>query len=133
MSLDAQNQAKKQAARTRAEWILSLHLGYVTATDLIEAACTDEFKPLLRLTLRQVLSNQPGWGVARAQRVLGHLRSVLGLTGTNTRRLTVAWLVDSRAGGRRVLAWADCLDNKSNPPWPGFPYAPEPARGTHGI
>ena len=132
MSMHPQNEAKKRAARMRAEWIISLYEGYISTTDLITAACVGGNQPLLRLTLRQILANQPGWGEVRTNRTLAALRGLLGLTTTGARRLTIAWLVDARVGGRRVQAWADCLDDKSNPPWPGFPYAPEPAGGSHG-
>ena len=124
-----QNEAKKHANRHRAEWLLSLSAGYITATDLITAACTEGNKPLLRITLRQLLMNQPGWGEVRVNRVLRRLRMVLGETGSDSRRLSVAWLVDSRAGGKRVQVWADALDNRSDLPWPGFPYAPQPEKG----
>lgn len=129
--LHPQNEAKKLAQRKRAEWLLSLSAGYITATDLITAACTDDNQALLRLTLRQVLMNQPGWGEVRVNRVLGRLRRVLGDSTTDTRRMTVAWLVDSRAGGKRVQVWADALDNRSSLPWPGFPYAPRPEKGAY--
>ena len=132
MNLHPQNEAKKRAARMRAEWILSLHEGYISTTDLITAACVDGNQPLLRLALRQILINQPGWGEVRTNRTLSALRGLLGLNATDTRRLTIAWLVDARTGGRRVQAWADCLDSKSNSPWPGFPYAPAPTGGING-
>lgn len=132
MSIAALHAKKKSAERMRSEWILSLSAGYITAADLIRAACTDEHKPLLRLSLRRVLINQPGWGDVRTKRALNQLRAVLGLTASDSRRLTVSWLLDSRAGGRRVEAWADCLDDKSNPPWPGFPHAPEPKGASLG-
>lgn len=127
--LHTQNEAKREANRKRTEWLLSLSAGYVTPADLIKAACTEENRALLRLTLRQVLVNQPGWGDVRATRVLSRLRRVLGEEQKDSRRMTVAWLVDSRAGGKRIQVWADALDNRSSLPWPGFPHAPQPEKG----
>lgn len=125
MSLALANSAKPAAARTRADFLLSLQTGLISISELIDAATSEDDRALRRLTLRQVLLHQEGWGRARTERVLSELTSSLGLAPT--RRLTVAWLIDARAGGRRVRALADALSGAQ--PWIGFPYAPLPAGG----
>jgi hypothetical protein len=107
------------------EWLDSLSTGLNSISDLITAATSEDDRALRRLSLRQVLLHQKGWGRARTERVLSDLLSSLGLEPT--RRLTVAWLIDARAGGRRVRALADAYPGVQ--PWIGFPYAPLPAGG----
>jgi hypothetical protein len=126
VSLALANTAKKASARTRAEWLTSLSMGVISISDLIEAATTEDNRALRRITLRQLLSTQEGWGRAKTSRVLFLTTHLLGLEPTS--RLTVAWLLDARAGGRRVRALADALFDRAQP-WIGFPYAPLPAGG----
>lgn len=133
MSLELANTAKREAARTRSEWIVSLNVEgpdgqmLVSIPDLLRQATTEEGRPLRRISLRQLLLTQEGWGRARADRVLSLTTSLLGHEPTS--RLTVAWLIDARAGRRRVHALADALTERVAP-WIGFPYAPPlPAGG----
>jgi hypothetical protein len=101
-------------------------------SDVIEAACRPENKALLRLTLYQLLTHQPSWGSARAQRTLRQLDTLTNSTLSH-RRLTLAWLLDHRAGGRRVQAWADVMGGKQAQPWPGFPFSSVPSEIAEGI
>lgn len=126
MSLALANTAKFEADRTRAEWLISLSSGVISISDLIKAATREDGQALRRITLRQLLMSQEGWGRARAERVLSHTTHILGHEPTS--RLTVAWLIDARAGGRRVHALADALRMRVTP-WIGFPYAPLPSGG----
>lgn len=126
MSLDLANAAKVQASRTRQVHVESLQMGVSSISDLLLAATTEGGRALRRLTLRQLLMNQEGWGRARTSRALSFITSHLGHEPTS--RLTVAWLIDARAGGRRVRALADALTERTQPEI-GFPYAPLPAGG----
>jgi hypothetical protein len=135
------NSARDAAAKLRAEWLVSLDAELVSVSDLLLHACTLEGRPLLRLPLRQVLLSQPDLGVARAGKILARIQDLLGLE-MPVRKMTVAWLLDRRAGGRRFMAWLDATQKSRSEPWPGFPYrspfsAPgdaqsssRPARGT---
>ena len=128
MSLGLANTAKREAARTRSSWLVSLGVeGNKTIPDLVRQAPSEEGRPLRRITLRQLLLTQESWGRARADRVLSLTTSLLGHEPTS--RLTVAWLIDARAGRRRVHALTDALTERAVP-WIGFPYAPPlPAGG----
>lgn len=130
MTLALANTAKFEAQRTRADWLISLESGVTSISDLIKAATTEEGRALRRITLRQLLMSQEGWGRARAERVLSHTTQILGHNPTS--RLTVAWLIDARAGGRRVHALADALKTRTEP-WIGFPYAPAPTGGATDV
>jgi len=126
VSLALANATKKEASRIRAEQLLSLQSGLTTIPDLILAASSEDSRALRRITLRQLLISQEGWGEARVHSVLSRTSSLLGLDPTS--RLTVAWLIDARAGGRRLRAFADARSARVTP-WTGFPYAPLPAGG----
>ena len=42
-------------------------------------------------------------------------------------KLTVGWLLDNRALGRRFSSWLAVLHaTRKEPPWPGFPFTAEP-------
>lgn len=125
MSLAIANSAKREAQRMRSEWLFSIHVGVLSVPDLIQAATSESGRPLRRVTLSQLLEAQ-GWGRARIERALDHIRSQLGIA--SDRRLNVAWLIDARADGRRLHVWADALQ-KRVAPWTGFPFAPCPPGG----
>lgn len=118
--------ALSDARRYRAEWQLGLTAEDVTPLDLFAHAASEEGKPLRRLTLRQVLLALPGYGPIRTQTVLDALAVRVGVpTGPSTHDLTVAWLLDPRAGGKRFLCWLDATREKMTP-WTGFPATPMP-------
>lgn len=92
-----------------------------TVGTVLEAVAEQENRPLLRLRLRMLLRYQPGWGAVRADQVIDHVLSVTGAK-LDRRLVTVGWLLDPRAGGRRFTAWIDALEPKKDPPWTGFPH-----------
>ena len=117
------------ARRTRARWLVAIAEGKTTPTRLLHHATTEAGKPLLSVSLRQILSSQPGWGAKRTDEAVGRILARLGIREPS--RLTVAWLLDSRAAGARYLAWCDVLHGSHQAPWPGFPFTPGPALTEH--
>lgn len=111
----------------RSEWLASIHVGVISVPDLIQAATEESGAPLRRISLRQLLLTQPGWSEAKVRAALDRITHLLDLK-ESTRRLTVAWLVDARTGGKRLRAWADVMQERVLP-WTGFPYAPNPQGG----
>ncbi len=126
MSLELANDAKLRAEQTRAVVLASVNVGASSIPDLLTTASTEQRHPFRRITLRNLLISQFGWGRARTAHALARITSLLGPEPTS--RLTVAWLIDARVGGRRVRALADVLTERAVP-WIGFPYAPLPAGG----
>jgi hypothetical protein len=129
-NLDVANSARAAARIIRARHLLEIAGSTTSVHETLAAATTDAGRPLLRLTLRQLLMAQPGWGEHRAAAVLRKVLQVSGATSIATRKLTVSWVLDSRAGGRRFMALCDAITAKDSAPWPGFPFAPRPARAT---
>jgi hypothetical protein len=124
--LSTANSARHAAARHRGAALVAVAGGESTVRDVILAACTEDGKPLTRVTLRQLLMAQPGWGPDRAAKALEHTLTTLGNPEVNQRKLTIAWLLDKRAGGRRFMAFCDALYPRASAPWPGFPFAARP-------
>ena len=119
------NTAREEAAKLRAEWLVGLDAGLVSLADLFAFAATSEGRPLLRIPLRQVLLSAPSIGSSRAPQILARVQSLLGVE-MPVRKMTIAWLLDSRTGGRRFMAWVDSTEISRSEPWSGFPYAPPP-------
>jgi hypothetical protein len=115
------NSARRAAARIRGEWLMFINDGTFSPGDLMKEAALPESKALLKLSLRQVLLSQRGWGRKRTDAVIDHIAGVIGAK-IDRRHLTVGWLLDPRAGGRRFAAWLDAFQPKTGPIWPGFPY-----------
>jgi hypothetical protein len=126
------NTARAAAALMRAEWLVALDAGVVDADGLIDQACVPEGRPLLRLPLRQVLISQPHFGNARAGKTLARMQSILGVE-MPIRDMTVAWLLDSRVGGRRFMAWLDATLKNRSEPASGFPYLSPFSAGDAGA
>lgn len=124
--------ARLNADRLRAEWQLLIHEQMVTPGDALTEAARPEAKPLLKLTLRQLLLAQPGWGSTRVKGVIDKILSVADAK-IDPRQATVGWLLDPRSGGRRYAAWLDAFEPRSALGGPGFPYARRSSHGSAGI
>lgn len=127
-SLNTANSARAVAERRRSAALIEVASGEASVADVITAAATEAGRPLLRITLRQLLLAQPGWGTERTAKVLSQTLTVLESQNVPMRRLTIAWLLDPRAGGRRLMAFCDSLSTRTEPPWVGFPFMPKPQR-----
>lgn len=123
--LTVANSARHAAARQRAAALIAVadKDNTTDVREVILAACTQQGRPLTRITLRQLLLAQPGWGPDRTSKALEQMLTTLGQPEVNQRKLTIAWLLDKRAGGRRFMAFCDALYPRASAPWPGFPFA----------
>lgn len=121
--------SRRQANRAdHVDWLAGVTAG-VTALDLFAGAAGPEGARLNSLKLRRLLRAM-GHGPSTTTRLL-RLISVrtASAQGRTTAEPTVGWLVDHKANGRRVAAWADVIgtarhteDGRAIPPWPGFPF-----------
>ena len=93
--------------------------------DVVTAAGQADGAPLLRISLRQLLGSQPDWGKSKTETAMARMLTLLGEAGAR-RDQTIAWLVDPRVRGTRLIAFADATAGRTGPPWPGFPFAPSP-------
>lgn len=120
--------ARRAANRRRSEFLASVALGYLSVHDVVASACTADGGPLLRVSLTQLLGAQPHWGRSRVRGAVQRLLTLLGEPDTDPATLNVAWLVDPRVKGARLIAFADATSPAGpTQPWPGFPMSPAPA------
>jgi len=123
-------EGQRAALRLRAEWLEALHEGLVTPVDLFRHAATADGRPLLALTLRQVLVHAGGLSGKTINIRLTRLRARCGADCISYRQLTVGWLLDTRCRGRRLACWFSLQPAIGRqPPWDGFPFTPQ----TRGI
>lgn len=121
--------ARRRAALIRAHALVSVGAGKISVWDVLRQATTPAGRPLLRLSLRQLLLAQPGVGVKTVRSYLRTMERLVGCpTVTESQgNLTVQWLLDPRVHGRRMLALLDVTGSRTGtPPWRGFPLAPPP-------
>lgn len=112
------------ARMIRAAALTEVAEGRYTAEEMIARACDpDENPALLRITLRELLASQPGWGVRSASIVTRRMAEALG-----EKPKTIAWLVDRRTGGKRWMAYLDATAERALP-WAGYPWQPPPEVG----
>ncbi|MBG0738705.1 hypothetical protein IV500_04640 [Paeniglutamicibacter antarcticus] len=121
-TLETANEARRGADTYRAQWLMLVHEGMVTPGDVLTDAAGTQARPLLKLTLRQLLLAQPGWGRTRAYAIIDKVLSVADAS-IDRRQVTIGWLLDPRAGGRRFAAWLDAIDPRKELSAPGFPHA----------
>jgi hypothetical protein len=129
-------------ARSRAAFLIEVNEKRgPTAANLPWVVAEPGHEHLLPMSVLTFLRNAPGWGDRKARRLMASLIAMLsdadhdplaprkGKTRAPQarRKPTLAWLIDSRAQGRRVLDWLS-LTQPRQPPWPGWPIAPDPHR-----
>ena len=110
-----------EAHRFRAEHRIAVAEGILTVHDLVEVALEPRGKPLRRISLVDLLTERPGCGPGRARDALGRLAAALGSKAASA-RTTIAWLIDSRVNGTRILAWLDAVETADLLP-EGFPFS----------
>lgn len=118
--------ARLHADKVRGEYLALISGGLLSPADVIWWAAQPGKKPLRALTVKRIISAIPGNGEQTVRRFVRELAQICGTTSAPS-RLTVGWLLDRRAGGRRLIAFA-CLIKPHGVPWPGFPHAPKPGK-----
>lgn len=122
--LERANNARLAARSARGWWLLALHEEKVTISDVIEEAATAEGSPLRSIPLSELISSSMGIGKNRSESLSEKIAEICRGDGCAQRNPTIGWLLDPRAGGRRMAAFADCLTPlRVHVPWEGFPWA----------
>ena len=118
--------ALAQARLARATALAGVAAGRFTVENVLDQACAATEHPLRRLRLASLLTAQPGVGLRGAEKILTRVALLCGEPDLDRKLMTVSWLLDRRAGGKRYLAWVDAHTGKASP-WPGWPFTPAPA------
>lgn len=126
---------RRVANAARGELLQLITDGTVTPWEAIVAAAASGEKPLLRLRLDQIITAGPGIGAARARAVIAQVLHILEATESRTANghVTLAYILDEQARGRRLLAVLDAFISygliqqaQDLTVWPGFPFAAAP-------
>lgn len=126
---------RRVANAARGELLQLITDGTITPWEAIIAAAASGEKHLMRLRLDQIITARPGIGATRARRVIAQVLAILDATEsrTATGHVTLAFILDEQARGRRLLAVLDAFiafglihDVQDLRVWPGFPFAPAP-------
>lgn len=126
---------RRVANAARGELLQLITDGTVTPWEAIIAAAASGEKHLMRLRLDQFITAGPGVGATRARRVVAQVLAILEATEsrTATGHVTLAFILDPQARGRRLLAVLDAFiaygliqDAQDLRVWPGFPFTPAP-------
>lgn len=124
-SLEVANTARKRAERVRANTLLALRRREVTVAQVLEAARDPKNAALQRLRLDAVLT-AAGQSRSQAHTTLTRLRIRAATPAVSAPKMTIAWLLDGRTDGARILALQDALTGRSSRPWVGYPWAAMP-------
>jgi len=126
---------RRRANTARGELLQLIADDILSPWEGLVAAATAGEKALLRLSLDQVLTAGDGIGQARARRITTQVVHILAVTEghTSSGRVTLGYILDERARGRRLLAVLDAFishglirEVADVPVWNGFPFAPRP-------
>lgn len=117
-----QRSAAARARLLRAEYLHAVDAGTLGPLDVIDEAREDYLLPLRQISLRGLFVDA-GFNNKQWRDVRSRLLNALAID-VEDRKLTVGWVLDPRAGGRRIYALVDALRDRDEPPWPGFPWTP---------
>ena len=123
-------QARRDAGRMRAQWLMALSEGRATLHELLTAATRQGGEPLRALRLRMAIEHVPGVTRTRAGAVMAELRGTTGVSeDVPDRDLNVAWMLHgSAAPGSRLTALSTALlrngSGLEKVTVGGFPYGP---------
>lgn len=129
-------QKRREAVAARGELLMDIAEGRLSAWEAIMSVVLDDRAALRSLRLDQILMTQEGVGAERARRVIEQILTVLEVPSgtTDAKDVTVGYILDSRAAGRRILATLEAFishgiigDAGELSVWPGFPYSPSPS------
>lgn len=107
----------------RARVLSMVSLGELDAGQVVVDAASDtqQGRWVSRIKLVKLLAAIPRWNRPRARRALQVV-----FPKANVDQVNIAWLLDGRTRGRRVIGFAGLLTPRGDGPWPGFPFSDPP-------
>ncbi len=118
--------AARAADEYRARILSQVSLGELDAAGVVLAASEDsqQARWISRIRLVKLLAAIPRWNKPRARAALN-----VAFPKVDADQLNIAWLLDGRTKGRRVIGFAGLLTARGDGPWPGFPFTDPPKMG----
>ena len=115
------NEDARAANKARAQWRLKVHTGQLSPVDAIIQIVEEDDRAGMKITLRSLFVDAPGWGRRRTEQLMDRIQEVADSPST-PRRMTIAWLVNPTSGGRRWEAMLDGVSRGQGKPTQGFPF-----------
>lgn len=115
------NDDARRADMVRAAWRLKVHNGDLKPVEAIVQIVEEDDRAGMRITLRSLFVDAPGWGRKRTEQLMDRIQKVADSPST-PRRMTIAWLVNPNSGGRRWEAMLDGVSRWEKEALPGFPF-----------
>ena len=124
--MSALAQAREEARRVRAQYLVLLSQGALTAGDVLTVAATqsDTARALRRIPLVDLVQGHLKVERKEAKKLLKDMVGILGVEPKKpVTRLTIGWVLDARTHNRRLMVFADAINPKrGTPPFPTFPH-----------
>lgn len=129
--MTAQRTALHEARLVRADHLLAVHEGLLEPLDVVDAARQPTAQALRKIRLDELFLSVDKTSVREWRLIRNRMLGALNLN-VSDRDLTIGWVIDPRAGGRRLHALKDALRPRIEVPWPGFPWAAPPSGANGG-
>lgn len=118
--------ASAAASRRRSELLARVVTGGMGLHEAIRSAAAGD-PGLDRVMISSLVSSQPGVGTGTTRRVMARFMSLVGRAPARGERLRVHELLNNDTRGSRLIALVDAASPApTGPPWPGFPFSPQP-------
>ena len=130
--MTAQRAALDDARRFRAGHLMAVLEGLLEPLDVIDAAHEPTGTALRKIRLKDLILAPEKTPVRTWPLIRSRMLATLELEVPD-RSLTIGWVIDPRAGGRRLYALKDALQPRSDVAWPGFPWAARPVVHGRGV
>ena len=120
--MTTQRAALHEARLFRADHLMAVHEGLLEPLDVVDAAHEPAAQALRKIRLDHLFVAAQGTSTREWRLIRKRTLGVLCLDVPD-RDLTIGWVIDPRAGGRRLHALKDALRPRLQMPWRGFPWA----------
>lgn len=114
------------ANRERGLFLTRLTQGELSLWEAIAVVASDPRPALRKITLQRLLL-EAGYSSNQSNTVPKRTLELVGGTKKTSGPLNLAWLLDKKTGGMRILAFMCALRGQSDTPWPGYPFTAPPA------
>ena len=119
------HEARRAADRERGLFLTRVSAKELSLWQAVQIVASDPRPVLRKITLQRLLL-ESGYSTNQSKTAPKRTLALTGGSKKTSGPLNLAWLLDKRTGGMRVLALMCALRPQSDTPWPGYPFTPPP-------